>query len=834
MRLFLTVLLLTAFVFSGFSQQPPDDWYQGKRIADIRFSPLKNVKAKDLDEIIKEYRDSRFSDELFLELQGKLYALEFFDELWPQAVPANEARTEVIIYFTVKERPLIQRITFLGNRNIRSRELLDVVSLKINDFSNQTKIKLDEQAIIQKYVEKGFPDVSIRTEESPGPEEGAIVLTFYVNEGEKITVREFRFEGNSVFSSRALRGQLSLKAKNLINDGAFQDAKLLADRNTLNQYYHDRGYIDAEVTDVTQTIEKDEKGNNNMIITFRILEGRQYTFGGITFEGNHIFSTEQLEAQVSSKAGETVNARRLAADFQRVADVYYENGYINNTISQSENRDRVNGIISFHFSIVERSRAYIENIIIRGNEKTKTEVILREIPLEPGDVFSRTKVMDGLRNLYNLQYFSNVRVDNPPGSEDNLMDLIITVEEQPTMDVQFGINFSGNTDPDTLPISLLLKWNDRNFRGSGNTLGVEGNAATDTASASLEYTHRWIFGLPLSGGFDLTAQWAQRNAAMENTLIHFNGDEPYAFPEGFSSYDEYNSRSRLPPNEFLMKYDQVYVSLGFSTGYRWSTFLGNLALGGGVRTGFIHNAYDAAVYTPFDPILRDQDSPWTPQNSFWSSLSLDQRDIYYDPSNGYYAVQRIGFYGIFPPEREHYFRSDTKAEYFYTLLNLPVTDNWNFKMIFGIHTGVSLITKSRAQDQTVPIEDANKLSVDGMFVGRGWTGEYRNRGLALWENWAELRFPIVAGVLALDLFFDAAAVKDTARQFFTAFDIEDMRFSLGGGLRFSLPQFPLRFSLVKRFRAQDGQIQWERGSIGMSDRPNSGIDFAISFAISTY
>jgi len=35
-------------------------------------------------------------------------------------------------------------------------------------------------------------------------------------------------------------------------------------------------------------------------------------------------------------------------------------------------------------------------------------VILREIPLEPGDVFSKAKVMEGLRNLYNLQYFSAI------------------------------------------------------------------------------------------------------------------------------------------------------------------------------------------------------------------------------------------------------------------------------------------------------------------------------------------------------------------------------------------------------------------------------------------
>jgi outer membrane protein insertion porin family len=833
MRLFVVMLLTALVVFPGFSQQP-DDWYQGKPIRDILFSGLKNVKDSELEEIVKPYKGRIFDDDVFLELQGKLYALEYFDEISPKALPTDAVRSGVIIHFDIRERPVIKRINFLGNRHIRPRELLDVVSLKANAFSNQMKVKMDEYAIIQKYVEKGYPDVSVRSEETPGETEGTIILNFYITEGEKLTITEIRFEGNSAFSTRTLQGRLSLRKKGLRSDGAFQEAKVLEDRNTLTQYYHDRGYIDAEVIDVVQEIQKDKKGGNNMIVTFRIYEGDVYTFGGISFEGNSIFSTEQLNALVVSKSGEKANAHRIESDIRRVVELYYENGYINNTINREEDRDRVNRIISFRIFIVERSRAYIENIIIRGNEKTKSDVILREIPLEPGDVFSRTKVFNGLRNLLNLQYFSNVLADNPNGSEDNLMDLIITVEEQPTMDVQFGLSFSGSSDPETVPVSLLLKWSDRNFRGTGNLLGADFNISTDTISGSLEYTQRWLFGLPLSGGFDLTGQWSRNNAAMMHPLFQFNGNEQYSFPAGFSSYEEYIARSRLPSDEYMMKYNEWYISLGFSTGYRWGTFLGNLSLSGGIRTGFIRNDYDAGIYTPFDPTLRARNNIWTPQNSFWTSLALDQRDIYYDPSSGYYGIQRAGFYGIFPTELEHYFRSDTKAEYFHTLVDVGVTDNWNFKMVFGIHTGVSLITKSRAQDQVVPIEEANKLSVDGMFIGRGWASEYRNRGLALWENWAELRFPIVASVLSFDFFFDAAGVKDTPKLFFSAFSIEDMRFSFGGGLRFTLPQLPLRLSLAKRFRVLDGQFHWEQGAFGVNENPNSGLDFVISFAISTY
>jgi outer membrane protein insertion porin family len=165
------------------------------------------------------FRGRLFDDAVFWEIQGTLYALEFFDLLTPTAVPANAAATEVILRFAVRERPVVSRINFTGNSGIRRNELLDVVSTKINDFVNNARISIDEQAIINKYIERGYPDVTVRSEtQSAG--ENTILLTFTISEGDRITIEEFRFENNTVFSARTLRGQLSLRAKSLINDGA--------------------------------------------------------------------------------------------------------------------------------------------------------------------------------------------------------------------------------------------------------------------------------------------------------------------------------------------------------------------------------------------------------------------------------------------------------------------------------------------------------------------------------------------------------------------------------------------------------------------------------------
>jgi outer membrane protein insertion porin family len=325
---------------------------------------------------------------------------------------------------------------------------------------------------------------------------------------------------------------------------------------------------------------------------------------------------------------------------------------------------------------------------------------------------------------------------------------------------------------------------------------------------------------------------------MQNFAPYFYGDEPFAYPDAFGSYQEYEDAYKVPPAQYQMPYDQWRVSLGAGTGYRWTTPYGNLGLGGGFRVGMVLNKYDSSIYRPFDPILREENNTWSPSLSLWGSLSLDKRDIYYDPSSGYYGVQRLGYYGLLPFEKEHYIRTDTKFEWFYTLFNLPVADNWSLKAVFGVHTGLSFILPQLQYDKPF-IEEANSLAVDGMFIGRGWITEYRRKGYALWENWAEIRIPLAPGIMAWDFFFDAAGVKKTPQALFTEFFADDgslteaetffMRFSIGGGFRFSIPQFPFRFSIAKKFLIRDGSVNWVSDGIG-----GSGWDFVVSFAISTY
>ena len=123
------------------------------------------------------------------------------------------------------------------------------------------------------------------------------------------------------------------------------------------------------------------------------------------------------------------------------------------------------------------------------------------------------------------------------------------------------------------------------------------------------------------------------------------------------------------------------------------------------------------------------------------------------------------------------------------------------------------------------LSSSNMLYIDGMFTGRGWSSLYStHRGQALWNNTVELRMPVAPGIFALDFFFDAAVIKDTARTFFTDLNINDVFFSFGPGFRFSLPQFPLRMMLANTFQVKDGSVKWRNGE-------GPEWDFVLSFNI---
>lgn len=797
-RRVLMLFLVLLFTITAFAQTS-DTWYYGKKIRNIDFKGLENVNSMELSGITSPFIGQEFTDELYLDLLNRVYALDLFEDVSPIALPGDAKGDSVVIEFTVVEKPFVSQLKFTGNRHIRASELKAAISTKAKDIYNSSKILLDERAIRDLYLKKGYTNV--RVSSTTVEKDNEIEVTFEISEGRSTVVREISFMGNTVVSSKTLKGLLSMKTVGIFNKGAFQESQLEIDKQSIIAYYQNRGYVDVSILDVVRTVTYNEKDDcDELNIQYVIQEGAQYIFSGITFTGNTIFSTEQLRGLIKLQDGDVFNLGRFQEGLVAVTDLYFENGYTSNYFNPVESKNAETRQIAVNFMIMENPRSHIENIFIKGNEKTKDYVILRELPIESGDIFSKTKITTGLRNLFNLQYFSAIVPEIVAGSEENLVDVVLNLEEQSTTSIEFGVTFSGIADPDAFPVSLFFKWQDANVMGTGKLVSANTTLSTDSQSLALSYGDSWLFGMPIS--FSASAGISH---TISNTL------RSVVLPDG-----SINNKS------YYMNYNQLSFDFGASLGRRWIPDYAILSVSGGISSSILRNFYDDTIYTPADKTIADNQKRWGMKNSIWVAGSIDARDLNYDPSRGWFAKQQFSWTGLVPTaEKQFFMSSDTKAEIYFTLLDLPITDVWNLKFVLAGLTSLSFVEPT----PNTELSSSNMLYIDGMFTGRGWSSLYStHRGQALWNNTVELRMPVAPGIFALDFFFDAAVIKDTARTFFTDLNINDVFFSFGPGFRFSLPQFPLRMMLANTFQVKDGSVKWRNGE-------GPEWDFVLSFNI---
>ena len=771
------------------------EWYLGKPIAEVRFTGLRSVRETELRPIVSPYLDQPFSLELFWELQGKLYATDLFDGLESNAVAAAAARSAVIIEFVVQERPLVADVLVTGNQRVRTGDILAAVLMASGDVFDTTALTADEASVRALYLGRGYPDVVVSTAIERDEAEGEVTVTFEIAEGVQVTVEEIEFVGNEFASDSTLRGRMRTKRRSLFASGAFQETTLQEDQQLIERYYAANGFVDAKVERIErELLADDQQDRHALVLTVYVDEGRQYAYGGMSFDGNVIFTDDELRALIRHRPDTTVNREIVDADYLRIQDLYFENGYIFNVIELSEERDDRAGSISFHVAIGENDRAHIENIVLAGNEKTRDFVLLRELPFEVGDVFNKTQIVQGLRNLYNTQYFAAVEPETPPGSAQGLMDVVINVEEQSTADVNFGISFGGAD----FPLSGSVRWNERNFRGSGQILGAGLEVSPVRQTLTLEFTEPWLLGLRWSGGVSL---------GVERNLVRNVPQD--AVPPWFVDGEE-AVPDQAGDDRYTMEYSEWAISLGLSSSYRYAIPVGFVVFGGGLSTSIEFLTYDEAEFRPADPLIRRDNKNWVMVNGLRATLAWDNRDFFLNPTEGFLFSQSASFTGGFLYGSRHYIRLDSRAEGFLTVLQVPVFTNWDLKVVLAAHTGFSAILPqfwAPPGRNRLEIDQTDRLMIDGARIGRGWSVE--ESGRARWNNQVELRVPIVERVVWAVTFLDGTALwtPDDApgapaslSKEIGATGLDDFYFSYGLGIRFSIPQFPIRLYLASRLQ----------------------------------
>ena len=364
----------------------------------------------------------------------------FATGLFADVVMERSGNTLVI---RVVENPIINRIVFEGNSRLKEDDFAEEVELRPRMIYTRAKVRSDVQRILELYRRSGRfaavvePKVIQR-------EQNRVDLVFEISEGPRSRVSRINFIGNRVFSDKKLKGVVATNEarwwKIFASNDTYDPDRLQFDREEIRQHYLDNGYADVRIVSAVAELTPDQR---DFFITFVIDEGAQYSFGGITVESDiKALPNELIQNMVTVKEGQTYSATKVENTIENITNIAGILGFAFLDIRPEVERDRQNRTISINFRVFEVPRTYVERIDIHGNVRTLDKVIRREFRLSEGDAFNSLRVQRSEQRLRQLGFFREVEIEQLPGSEDDLVVLDVTVEEQATGEFSLGFGFS--------------------------------------------------------------------------------------------------------------------------------------------------------------------------------------------------------------------------------------------------------------------------------------------------------------------------------------------------------------------------------------------------------
>ncbi len=839
-------ILFALCIFSSVFAEDTEEgqWWLEKPIYSIRFEGLVHTDENELREITNGYLGERYSAELFSALQSDLFSLQYFAYFSAQAEKGGDSGEELIIVFEFVELPIISSLDIIGNSVVRDADVEEVLTISNESFATSAKIKANEISIRELYLSKGFTSVEVTSDLKTNTENNTIDLTITIDEGLQSKISSINFSGNEKYSENTLRRIIVSRQQSLFNPGNYIESNIQEDRDAIQKYYRERGFIDISVSNVIKNeVAQDDASKNMLELTYVIEEGKEWTFGGVEFEGNKIFTDDEIRNVFMIGPGKALNVVKLQESISSIAKLYWNDGYVTSNIETEEIRNEDDSTISYTINIQEGVQSLVEDVIIQGQEKTKDVVLYRELNITSGDIFSIDKLLSSMQNIYNTGIISDVSYDLLYGTEDNSVVIEITVVESNKVDLEFGATFGGSS-ADDFPVSGFFSWTDKNFLGNGQDFSISMNISPSAQTLSFAFEESWLMNQRWSGGISLSAgHYKFENILQDIQGTVFSEDEynnGEAAPDPYESFEQYQADMEAGlsiPEENLMSYDQYKFTFGLSSGYTFHTDVGRLTLGGSTSVSLSQILYDDTLYRPYNPIIRANLNEWQFNNKVGLSFAWDGRDLIENTTTGFLLQETVTYAGGFLGGSSNYIKNSTGLSGFITLFELPREEKTPVKGVLSAKTTVSMMLPQFHYDNSwgwgLTATQTEKLYIDGMNVARGKSPVYNLE--FLWDNALEFSMPIAEKILWGEIYISATGYKSNLDNV-ASMDISDYYFSTGAGIRLAIPGFPLGLYLTKNFYFDEGKnFKWVGGDILKNpDNDDSGLKLVLAITTSLY
>lgn len=674
-----------------------------------------------------------------------------------------------VVVVHVMERPAVATIETHGikafDKDAVEKSLRDVGLAEGRIFDSAILERADQE-LRRQYLARGYYGAAVKTTVTP-LERNRVRITINVDEGSASSISAIRITGNHVFETDDLLDLMQLGTPNWFSWYTKRDLysreKLAADLETIRSYYMNQGYLDFKIDSVQVSIAPNK---SDVFITINLTEGEKYTIRSAKLQGDMLGLDDQLQALVTLKEGDVYNAQAVKDVSTAITDKLSTLGYAFATANPNPVSDVDKRTVDIVYTIDPGRRAYVRRVNITGNNRTRDEVIRREVRQYEAAWFDSDKVKLSRDRIDRLGYFETVTAEPKPvpGTRDQV-DLEVNVKERPTGSISLGAGYSTSEG-----VILSAGFAQNNVFGTGNSVSVDVNTSK-----------------------------SQRTYALSVT-------EPYVTVDGVSrSYDIYDRRVDL---EELDVADVKYETRG--AGVSWGipfTEIDRVFLGTRVESTTV-DVNDNSPHRYINYVNQFGDNPVSV--ALTAGWSRDSRDNSLAPTRGVY--QRFsGEFGL-PGFDIQYYKATYQYQHF-----IPLSRTWT--LAFNGEVGWGDVYGSTSQ-----FPFFKNFYVGGIGSVRGFdsgtlgpkdnTGDSTSADLGgdrmVTAN-LEILAPLPGGDRTLRIFgfldagyawgYEGDANHNYTRQ---KIDFADLRYSTGFGVAWISPLGPLKFSIAFPLNEKEG------------------------------
>ncbi len=516
----LFVILATLLATAGLFAQPAPPPLPTVGEIKLEFKGVKNV-SDDAVMVNLQIREGMEYDQTLVDRSIRsLYNTRFFEFI--EARVEEMGKDEVRVVFLIQPKFRVSQIRIRGNRKVKTRRLEDKIKSRNSGILDERQVAEDKEEIEKYYRDKGYTNVEADYRIVRDELTGFGVVTFIIDEGAKLKIKAVTFSGNEAVVSKKLRKTVKTKKWGpfswLLSTGRFNDITFQEDLDKLRNYYKERGYLDIDISDSDVTL--DYPTRKTIAININVDEGKQYRVGEITIEGNTLFISERLMRGLRLRTGDVFAPEKLDEDREALTDFYGLVGYLDTRVGVDRKPNIATGDIDLNYRIREGDRVYLESILIEGNTKTKSVVLLRELALAPGQVFNMVRMKNSKARLENTRFFEAVDLTPEATNIPGRRNLKITVQEGRTGQFQFGAGFSSLENGSffaELSQSNFDLFNWRSFfQGDGQKFRLRFQIGSRSNSFVLAFEEPWLFEQRLAVGFELFRSETDFNSSIFN------------------------------------------------------------------------------------------------------------------------------------------------------------------------------------------------------------------------------------------------------------------------------------------------------------------------------